>query len=116
MISTTLFAETFFILLFGHCLADFALQNDFVAKSKNPRFNVREIWIPVMFAHCMIHAGVVFIITGMLGLGLLQLVCHFLIDMAKCLNVFGKTDRSFVIDQILHVLVLIASAYIFTTV
>lgn len=114
MFPTTLLAETFFILLFGHFLADFALQNDFVARSKDPRFNVREMWIPVMIAHCMIHAGVVFIITGYLSLALFQFATHYLIDVAKCMQMFGKTDRAFVIDQMLHVAVMAIIALAFT--
>ena len=60
-----------------------------------------------MFSHCMIHAGVVFIVTGNLFLGLFQLITHFIIDYGKCKQWFGENQaRAFVIDQFFHLSVL----------
>lgn len=108
-----LFFATFFVLLFGHCLADFALQNDYTAKAKNPLLNSRYIWIPVMFAHCMIHAGIVYLVTGMLSLALFQLVTHFAIDWLKCEHRLGKGDKAFLKDQLLHVVVILITTIVY---
>ena len=111
-----LYLETLFILLFAHCLVDFPLQGDYLAKSKDPTTNLKEYWIVAMFSHCMIHAGAVFIITGNLFLGLFQLVTHFAIDYAKCKQWFGENQaQAFVIDQLFHICALgiIASTHVY---
>jgi type IV secretory pathway VirB6-like protein len=102
------FFQTLFVLWFGHFLGDFSLQNDFVAKAKNPiETPDPNIWITVMLAHCMIHAGVVFVITGVLWHALFVLFTHIAIDIAKCVGYLGKGSKSFVFDQCLHFLVLL---------
>ena len=73
-----------FLLVFGHCLADYALQSPEMQHAKNSTKNPKEIWIPVLFAHPMIHAGIVYLITFKLGLAIYQLVVHFIIDDLKC--------------------------------
>lgn len=108
-----LYIETLFILLAAHCLADFPLQGDFLAKVKDPTRNLPEIWIPALFSHSMIHAGMVFLITGYLSLALVQLFTHFAIDYGKCRNWFGESLKSFVIDQLLHYVVLAITAWAF---
>ena len=98
-----------FMLVFMHFVGDFALQNDFVAKAKNPRLSSKEIWPVVMLAHCFIHAGLVFTVTHNLMAALVVLVLHFVTDYAKCMGLFG--DRySFMIDQAIHISLLIAIA------
>lgn len=109
-----IFSQTFFLLLFGHFLADFPLQNNYVAKMKNRELNPTSTWPLVMFGHCMIHAGIVFIITGSLALGIFQLFTHFAIDTLRCSCVFGEGDRAVWLDQFLHVTVLVVTALIFT--
>jgi hypothetical protein len=54
-----LFLTTWFLLLFVHALADFPLQGEFLSKAKDPRNNPFEIWFICLWAHCMIHAGLV---------------------------------------------------------
>lgn len=105
-----LFFETFFLLLFGHFLADFPLQGDYIARMKIPHLNPKENWIIVMFAHCIIHAGIVFIFTGSLLLAMIMLLSHFIIDVAKCEQYLGKSSRAFLYDQLLHILILILIA------
>lgn len=68
-----------------------------------------------MCAHCMIHAGLVFIATASLPLAVFQFGTHYLIDTCKCTNVFGKTDRAFVIDQLLHIGIMALIAVVFAT-
>ncbi len=52
-----------------------------------------------MSAHCLIHAGFVWLITGSALLGLIEFVVHFIIDVIKCEN-----RTSFQTDQWLHLL------------
>lgn len=90
-------------LFFGHALADFGLQNDFVARCKSPIQNLEtrkalgdHAWVWVMLAHCLIHAGVVLFITRSLELTLVELVLHFIIDYNKCVGRYGfSTDQLF---------------------
>lgn len=100
-----------FMLLFAHFLGDFALQNDFIAKAKNPRLSSKEIWPIVMLAHCFIHAGMVFTITQNLKVAMLVLVLHYATDYAKCMGYFGQR-YAFMIDQALHISLLVAIARI----
>ena len=95
-----------FLLVFGHCLADYALQSPEMQHAKNSTKNPKEIWIPVLFAHSMIHAGIVFAITGYFSLAILQIVTHFIIDYAKAVQKTYSARASFLIDQFLHVAVL----------
>ncbi|MEY4760670.1 MAG: hypothetical protein RLZZ200_526 [Pseudomonadota bacterium] len=95
----------FILLLLWHFLADFPLQGDFLAANKNPyppvnRNQVRDleaIWPWCMGAHCAIHAGGVYVITGWWVLFVAELVAHAAIDCAKCSGriTFGQ-------DQVLH--------------
>ena len=108
-----LYYETFFILLAAHCLADFPLQGDFLAKIKDPSRNTPEFWMTGLFSHSMIHAGAVLLITGYLSLALVQLFTHFAIDYSKCRYWFGESDKSFVIDQLLLYVVLAITAWVY---
>ena len=88
-----------FFLVFAHCLADYALQNDFVAQGKNRNTPVgRAIWYIVLPAHAMIHAGFVFLATYSLTLGFLELILHSIIDFSKC-----EGKLTFGQDQFLHI-------------
>ena len=87
------------LLVVGHILADYALQGDFMARAKNHRTPVPGVpWTTVLVSHAATHAASVYLVTGSLALGAIELVCHTLIDWAKC-------DRrlSFNTDQALHV-------------
>jgi hypothetical protein len=76
--------EIFFYLLIGHAVADYALQPPNIARGKNrnigpgPEYDpeahgpVQPIWVLVMTAHALIHAGAIAIITGSLPLALWQ--------------------------------------------
>ena len=100
-------AELFFALVIGHAVADFPLQGEFLAIGKNRRYLVRlkdpnrtpDMWIFCMAAHCLIHAGTVWIISGAIVLALIELVVHWALDQAKC---NGLT--TFASDQMAHVL------------
>lgn len=86
-------------LLAGHALADYPLQGDFISKGKCRRSAFPGIpWQWILFWHAMIHAGFVGLITGYVGLGIIELILHMIIDILKC---EGKT--SFNTDQLAHV-------------
>src|ERR1017187_10221439 len=87
-----------FLLIAAHCLCDYPLQGDFLARGKNHTAPLAGVpWYQCLFAHSMIHAGAVAVITGSLWLGLAELVCHAFIDYSKCAGRFG-----FNLDQELH--------------
>lgn len=95
------------MMLAAHALGDFGLQTDWVAQFKNrhtpPAQGTKSqrpdlIWIHVLSAHCLIHGGLVALITGYWWLGLAEFVCHWVIDYLKCEKKFG-----FHTDQFLHI-------------
>lgn len=91
--------ELFFALMFCHFLADYPLQNDFIAQAKNHTTQLgKQYWKWVLPGHGMVHAGLVFGVTGSIVLGLFEFVVHTLIDYLKC---DGRI--SFNTDQWLHV-------------
>jgi hypothetical protein len=97
----------FFALCMGHCLCDFALQPDIIALGKNRHADLSHffggkpqppsLWLHVLAAHCFIHAGAVWLISGSVVLAGIEFVLHAIIDFLKC---EGKT--SFTTDQLLH--------------
>jgi hypothetical protein len=88
-----------FVATVLHYLCDFALQSEFMAKGKN-RFKplAHTHWFHPMMAHCAVHGGSVYLLTGSVGLGLLETVAHFAIDYSKCGGRFGEH-----VDQALHI-------------
>lgn len=103
--------KVFFALCIGHAVADFPLQGEYLATCKNRRLLLRlqdparpvGIWVTCMSVHCLIHAGAVWLITGSALLAAVELVIHWVIDVAKC---EGWTN--FNQDQVLHVVCKIA--------
>lgn len=90
----------FFAFLVIHTLADFPLQGDYLARQKvRSTATCTTDWLIALTAHSIIHAGGVWLVTGSLGLGLAELVLHWLIDLAKGEGKFGV-----VVDQSLHLL------------
>lgn len=101
----------FFALAIGHAFADFAWQSEFMAVNKNRHLVPKDtddgrpssMWLHVLTAHCLVHAGVVWMILGSLKsawlVALIEFVLHWFIDLVKC---DGKT--SFNTDQGLHYL------------
>lgn len=89
-----------FLLIFGHFLADYPLQGDFLARGKNRSNPIPEVpFYQCLIAHAIIHGGVVAIITGVWWIGILEAICHGLIDDAKCTK-----KINFNTDQALHIL------------
>jgi hypothetical protein len=105
---------TFVLLLMGHALADFSLQNEWMAKHKNrhigpsyiPPGQVKQTtWPYVLSAHALIHGLMVALITGNPLLGAAETVCHWIIDFGKCESWYGIH-----LDQSMHVLCKVAWA------
>lgn len=93
-----------FLLLVWHALADYPLQGDFLARAKNPRTPIDGVpWPLAMGAHCLIHAGGVYLVTGSMILALFELVAHWVIDELKCHGTLSFTQ-----DQIAHVVFKVA--------
>lgn len=97
-----------FYFVVGHFLADYPLQNDYLARSKNhkaPEGN--GVWYMTLPAHGFIHGGFVAVITGSVILGLAETILHSLIDYFKC---DGKL--SYQADQFLHLVYKVVWAFI----
>jgi hypothetical protein len=92
--------EALFLMLVVHALCDYPLQGDFIGKFKSWRVASpipEVIWPHLLTAHALIHAGGVWLVTGSVGLAVVELVLHWLIDYAKC---SGWTNLHH--DQLLH--------------
>lgn len=87
------------LLLFAaHALCDYPLQGDFLARGKNRFAPLPGVpWFQCLFAHALIHAGAVLLITGNAWLAVAELVIHFLVDDRKCAGDYG-----FNFDQAIH--------------
>ncbi len=98
--------QLIFALAIGHAIADFPMQGEYLATGKNWRLLKRlqdparpeKIWFVCMAAHCLIHAGFVWLITGSSMVAAIELVLHWSIDVARC---SGKINFNF--DQVLHI-------------
>lgn len=92
------------ILLFaGHALCDYPLQGDFLARGKNHKAPLPDVpWYQCLFAHAMIHAGMVLVITEKPWMAIAELVIHAATDYAKCAGWFGKPYAAFNMDQAIH--------------
>lgn len=98
----------FFLFLCGHALADFALQNEWIATNKNrhvrhkiaedQRNQLQVIWPHLMTAHALHHGLMVYLISQRLSLGIAETVVHWLTDFGKCEKWYG-----FHMDQVLHI-------------
>lgn len=99
-----------FLLVAGHALADFVLQNEVMAMGKNRHSSVHQKrgphfppWPYWLGAHTLIHGAVVYLLTHSLLLALAETLLHSLIDFLKC---EGKLN--FHQDQLLHLLCKVA--------
>lgn len=99
-----------FLFLIGHAYADFAFQTEWIANNKNrhatpagydPKLHGKKqpIWLYVLPAHALIHAGMVYLISQSIILALIEFISHLLIDFGKCEKWYGIH-----VDQGLHIL------------
>lgn len=93
----------FLLLAMGHCVADFGLQSDRMAREKCRGCDQTLSWQWWLGAHGGIHAFLVAVITGIPLLGLAEWVTHVLIDFAKCRKLWGIC-----VDQALHLVCKVA--------
>lgn len=102
------FIIIFSALVVGHCLADYPLHGDFLARAKNRFAPIPGVpWYQALAAHSIIHGGVVAVILTVFGVpaivafvvGLSESCIHALIDDTKC-----RGEIDFNVDQLLHVL------------
>jgi len=99
-----------FLLIAGHALADYPLQNEAMAtcKDRHARLPLQKSvpWYYWLTAHALVHGFVVaVIVAGWTGnhdlgvmLGLMEFAAHWVIDVSKC---EGYTNIH--IDQGLHI-------------
>lgn len=93
-----------------HALADFPLQGDYIARQKSRKqASSRSEWIVALTAHCVIHAGGVWLISGSLAFAAAELLLHGLIDLGKGEEKFGLAT-----DQTLHLLCKLGYAFLLT--
>lgn len=92
------FAHVLFFLVFAHCLADYPLQGEFLATAKDRNSSLGKLfWRHALFAHSMIHAGGVALVTGSIALGLCEAIIHGFTDWLKC-----EKRISLAVDQAIH--------------
>lgn len=82
-----------------HALADFPLQGDYIAIRKSRRHAENtKVWIVALTAHCVIHAGGVWLVSGSPAYGMAEFGLHALIDVGK-----GEGKFGLITDQLLHI-------------
>lgn len=96
----------FFKLIMMHALTDWALQTEFIARTKGrhtiPDYLDKDhlpMWPYTLTAHALVNALGVYIVTNRWEFGVLELIVHWVVDFLKCeklLNLHG--------DQLLHIL------------
>lgn len=104
-------------LIIGHFFGDMVFQTDTMSKGKNrnrkPDYipegqKLAKVWPYFLSAHAGVHAGIVWAITGIPFLALIQFMTHWIIDFVKCENITNPDQ-----DQLLHFIILVASALYF---
>lgn len=96
-----------FALLAAHCLCDYPLQGDAMAREKS-RWSTSELqkfvpWYHWLTGHALIHGGAVLLILGDVRLALAEAVVHWVTDYLKCGKRIGIA-----LDQAIHVAAKIA--------
>ncbi len=108
----------FWALLLGHALADFPLQGSFLAVGKDRHANLsaitggkpwpKSVWLYCLTIHSLVHATMVWAVTGSVILSLVEFVLHWFIDLAK-----NEDFTTFYTDQALHITCKLAYAGLF---
>lgn len=95
------FATTFLALMVGHVFADYVFQSAQMAEWKSPKASVPARagkWWWWMLAHGTVNGTFVWMVTGSIGLGVLETVLHCIIDIEKCMGYFSAVE-----DQLGHI-------------
>ncbi len=90
--------EIFILLIMGHFVCDFTLQNERMAIEKVKGKDITLNWKWWLISHSCTHGLAVTLITSNVFLGLMEIILHWIIDWLK-----GKNYYSLTIDQILHI-------------
>lgn len=98
--------ETALTLLCAHFLADFPLQPDWLLERKN------KIW--VLIAHILIVTAMAALFLGAIHLPILAIIAvtHLIADYIK-VNHCEDTLETFLFDQTIHIVVILAAAVLF---
>ncbi|MGY0392754.1 DUF3307 domain-containing protein [Bizionia sp. KMM 8389] len=101
-------------LVLAHIIGDFILQPNSWVKNKEKR----KLKSAYLYIHIGIHAALMFLLIYDLSYWPLLLcitLCHFLIDALKLVLQSKKTkSRWFFIDQLLHIISIFISYYVYT--
>ena len=85
----------------GWSLVDYLqrlLEGEYLARHKSRKgADSRSDWLVALSAHCVIHAGGVWLVSGSLTLAAVELTLHGLTDLGK-----GEEKYGLVPDQLLH--------------
>jgi len=104
----------FLKLLLAHLIGDFFLQTTKAVNAKE----YKKISSPYLYIHCVIHISLVILAIWSVDFWPYALFIgfsHLIIDLAKLYLQRRKWKvESFLIDQILHVVMLIAVAFVYT--
>lgn len=95
----TLILEKAFWLVALHFIGDFQMQNDFMAKHKQPGSSGTWPW--VLSAHAAGHAVLVALVLGP-AFGAAEFVAHWICDYSKSCGWMGTGTLGFYIDQLVH--------------
>lgn len=89
-----------FYLIASHFVCDYPLQSDFIAIGKNPEKGIYNgvPWYWIMAGHSFTHGAGVALATNNVWLGIIETVCHFFIDVAKCVRLTTINE-----DQLAHI-------------
>jgi len=98
----------FFLLVFGHCIADTTFQTDAMSRGKSRHNPINPDRVPVgqkpmklwpmwLTHHAMIQGGVVYLLTGSFLCFYLEIISHWIIDFFKCESKYSPIE-----DQLLH--------------
>lgn len=79
------------LLLMCHCVGDYVLQNDFLAKTKGTN-------LYHLFVHCILYLVPFAVVFGIDWRLLILFASHFIIDLSKAKH----RNMNYIEDQILH--------------
>mgnify|MGYP001616556929 CR=1 FL=1 len=90
--------QIFFSLLIAHAITDVFLQSERMEIRKTRKAG-GEHWLYWMFAHSLLNGLGVWGATGIVSLGVIETIAHFLIDLGK-----SEGRYNVHVDQLLHLI------------
>lgn len=94
------YLELLITLIGVHFLCDYVFQTDAIATGKNRLIDPAKFgvdWRYWLTAHAATHGIGVGVVTGSVWLGVLEFGLHWIIDLGKCVKMYGLHN-----DQLLH--------------